>query len=54
MRNLNLSYNRINYEGGDKDQKEYGEQFMKNMKDFAKNAPFVNHINFSGMAFTTE
>ena len=52
MRNLNLSYNRLNFdEVADPVQASDSMVFMNNIKIFFENAMFVNHINFSGMDF---
>ena len=48
MRNLNLSYNKLNFEG-DNASAEASDRFMQNIGEFFELAKFVNHINFSGM-----
>lgn len=49
MRNLNLSYNRLNFDGADKTQVAYSEAFLSHLEEWIDIARFVNHVNFSGM-----
>ena len=50
MRNLNLSYNALNFDE-DGPHKADSNRFMRNIQEFFKIATFINHINFSGMNF---
>ena len=53
MRNLNLSYNLLNFnkESPDFDDSEF---FMANISTFFKNAKFVVDVNLSGMNLQKE
>ena len=48
MRNINLSYNRLNFDD-EGDAKVQSERFLTNLEEFFEQSKFVNHVNFSGM-----
>ena len=57
MRNLNLSYNRLNFDTSKAENEQankYSHKFMENIKIFFSEAVFVNHVNFSGMNWEKE
>ena len=50
MRNLNLSYNKLNFDiVADPITAADSAVFMKNLKEFFEHSIYVNHVNFSGM-----
>ena len=50
MRNLNLSYNQLNYNEKSPHFKK-SLKFLVELKEFFSAAIYINHINFSGMNF---
>ena len=57
MRNLNLSYNRLNFDTSKAENEQANQdsyKFMDNIKIFFIEAVFVNHVNFSGMNWGQE
>lgn len=54
LRNLNLSYNRLEFDPNKKEERVYSNLFMSNMERFFWEALFINHVNFSGMNLNEE
>ena len=65
MRNLNLSYNYLDFPKEEEEkietpyddeeeeiELEDSDQFMENLKDFLNYAIYINHVDFSHMNFT--
>ena len=46
--------NKAKYNGKNKREVKYSEDFMENMESFFCEALFINHVNFSGMNFEYE
>ena len=53
LRNLNLSYNKLDFDSS-REARKNSELFISNMEKFFWEALFINHINFSGMALKEE
>ena len=51
LRNLNLSYNQLNFDENNPKEPNIvlSEQFLVNLEEFLDAATFLNHVNFSGM-----
>ena len=53
MRNLNISYNSLDFDEKSKDFED-SKQFMVHLKVFLTETIFLNHVNLSGMNFKKE
>lgn len=53
LRNLNLSYNKLEFSQRSQDRM-YSQLFMDNIEKFFWEALFINHVNFSGMNLNEE
>jgi uncharacterized protein YjbI with pentapeptide repeats len=49
LRNLDLSYNMLNFEPRNQQEFKDSTQFIKNISKVFLNSVFFNHLNFSGM-----
>jgi len=49
LRNINLSYNKLDFDERNEKDYEESEAFMDGIEQFLIEAMFVNHVNFSGM-----
>ena len=53
LKNLNLSYNRLDFQSSDEDS-AYSRKFLSNMRNFFQGARWLNHLNMSGMNIEQE
>lgn len=52
LRDINLSYNQLDFRVPGSDDREYSEKTIFNLKALLDRAKILNHVNFSGMNIT--